>query len=82
MQIKVVMTKAYSDQQPTTTGLTRKVKEFEQKYYLENYIQSIFSSLPKDGYFGKALVVISDGGNYTDVATQKIIQIAFANGVR
>ena len=82
MKIKVVSTKAYTDQKPGTSGLRKKVKVFTQKYYLENFVQSIFAALPKSDYFGKAMVVSGDGRYWNDVATQKIIQIAIANGVR
>ena len=45
-------------------------------------MQSIFNSLPKEEYKGKALVVSGDGRFYNDEATQIIIEIAISNGVR
>ena len=58
-----------------------KVKVFQQENYLENFVQSIFNSLPEEEYKGKAMVVSGDGRFHNDVATQIIIQIAVANGV-
>lgn len=72
----------YEDQKPGTSGLRKKVTVFTQPHYLENFVQSIFNSLPKEEYDGKALVVSGDGRYYNDVATQIIIQIAISNGVR
>ena len=76
------MVRPYDDQKPGTSGLRKKVKVFTQKNYLENFVQSIFNSLHKDEYLGKALVVSGDGRYYNDIATQIIIQIAVANGVK
>uniref|UniRef100_A0A7S3CRG0 phosphoglucomutase (alpha-D-glucose-1,6-bisphosphate-dependent) n=1 Tax=Strombidium rassoulzadegani TaxID=1082188 RepID=A0A7S3CRG0_9SPIT len=72
----------YKDQKPGTSGLRKKVKVFQQPHYLENFVQSIFNSLPKAEYQGKTLVVSGDGRFYNDVATQTIIQIAVSNGVK
>lgn len=82
LKIKPVESVAYDDQKPGTSGLRKKVKHFQQQHYLENFVQSIFNALPKQEYFGKALVVSGDGRYHNDVATQTIIQIAIANGVR
>jgi phosphoglucomutase len=48
---------------------------------LENFVQSIFNSLEAEEYVGKQLVIAGDGRFYNDVAIQKIIRIAAANGV-
>jgi len=45
-------------------------------------VQSIFLSLPKESFVGKSLVIAGDGRFYNDVATQVIVKIAAANGVR
>lgn len=72
----------YNDQKPGTSGLRKKVTVFQQPNYLQNFVQSIFNALPKETYTGKALVVSGDGRFYNDEATQIIISIAIANGVR
>jgi phosphoglucomutase len=49
---------------------------------LENFVQSIFLSLTEEDYRGHALVIAGDGRFYNDVATQIIIKMAAANGVK
>ena len=76
--IKTIATKPYADQKPGTSGLRKKVPEFQQANYIENFVQSIFDSL--DGFAGKTLVVGGDGRYYNREAIQKVIKIAAANG--
>lgn len=78
MQIKNVSTTPFDDQRPGTSGLRKKVKIFQQKNYLENFVQSIFDAL--DGYQGQTLVVGGDGRFYNREALQLIIKMAAANG--
>lgn len=78
----VAVPSPFQDQKPGTSGLRKKVKVFQQQHYLECFVQSIFNALPKGEYQDKVLVVSGDGRYHNDVATQTIIQIAFANGVR
>jgi len=78
MQINTISTQAYSDQKPGTSGLRKKVKVFQQANYLENFVQSILSSLPQSS--NKTLVIGGDGRYYNNDAIQIIIQIAAANG--
>jgi phosphoglucomutase len=80
--VRIVETQPYNDQKAGTSGLRKKVKVFRQPNYLENFVQSIFLSLAEVEYKGKALVIAGDGRYYNDVATQVIIRIAAANGVR
>jgi phosphoglucomutase len=82
LTVEKVPTAPYNDQKPGTSGLRKKVSVFKQENYLENFVQSIFNALPKEEYYGKALVVSGDGRYYNDYATQLVISIAIANGVR
>jgi phosphoglucomutase len=76
--IRTVATTPFTDQKPGTSGLRKKVPEFQQPHYVENFIQSIFDSL--EGFAGKTLVVGGDGRYYNREAIQKVIKIAAANG--
>lgn len=71
----------YTDQNPGTSGLRKKVKHFQQKLYLENFIQSIFLAHNPQEYLNKTLVVGGDGRYYNDVAINILIKIAAANGI-
>lgn len=75
-------TEAYKDQKAGTSGLRKKVKVFTQPNYLDNFVQSIFDSLPSDQRpKNPTLVVSGDGRYWNDVAVGKILSIAAANGV-
>ena len=78
MQINIITTQPYNDQNPGTSGLRKKVKVFQQPGYLENFVQSIFDSL--DGFTGKTLVLGGDGRYFNRQAIQIIIKMAAANG--
>ncbi len=78
MTIQTIKTTPFSDQKPGTSGLRKRVAVYQQPNYVENYIQAIFDSL--QGFEGKALVIGGDGRFYNDVAIQKAIRIASANG--
>ena len=78
MTVKTIKTTPYSDQKPGTSGLRKRVSVFRQPNYVENFIQSIFDSL--EGIEGRTLVIGGDGRFYNDVAIQKAIRIAAANG--
>ena len=78
MTINNISTTPYQDQNPGTSGLRKKVKVFQQKNYLENFVQSIFNSL--DNYQGQTLVVGGDGRYGNIAATQTILKMAAANG--
>lgn len=73
-----ISTTPYSDQKPGTSGLRKRVSVYQQPNYVENFIQSIFDSL--EGFAGQILVIGGDGRYYNDVAIQKAIRIAAANG--
>lgn len=78
-QTTTIATTPFADQRPGTSGLRKKVEVFQQRHYLENFIQSIFDSL--EGYQGATFVVGGDGRYYNREAIQKILKIAAANGV-
>ena len=78
MTILSIKTTPYGDQKPGTSGLRKRVTVYQQPNYVENYIQAIFDSL--EGFAGKTLVIGGDGRFYNDVAIQKAIRIAAANG--
>ena len=78
MNIKVVSSQAFNDQKPGTSGLRKKVSDFQKLHYLENFVQSIFDSIniPKHA----TLTLGGDGRYYNREAIQIIIKMAAANG--
>mmetsp|Transcript_24074 Transcript_24074/g.53306 ORF Transcript_24074/g.53306 Transcript_24074/m.53306 type:complete len:694 (+) Transcript_24074:69-2150(+) len=71
-------------QKPGTSGLRKKTKVFMGKNYLENFVQSTFDALTASGVpvVGGCLVVSGDGRFWNKDATQVIIKMAVANGVK
>ena len=80
MNITNISTTPYTEQQPGTSGLRKKVAIFQQPHYLENFVQSIFNVATelKDGL----LILGGDGRYYNTPAIQIILKIAAANGVK
>ena len=76
--INTIPTTPFSDQKPGTSGLRKKVPHFQQKNYVENFIQSIFDSL--EGFLGQTLVIGGDGRYYNREVIQIAIKMAAANG--
>ena len=79
MAILTISTTAFTDQNPGTSGLRKKVKDFEKPNYVENFVQSIFNSI--GDVSGKLLIVGGDGRFFNRNVIQKIIKLAAANGV-
>ncbi|PVU88337.1 hypothetical protein BB559_004872 [Furculomyces boomerangus] len=79
---KTVKTTPFLDQRPGTSGLRKKVRVFMTQNYTENFVQSIFTALPKPGPVGATVVVGGDGRYYMKNAIQTIIKIGLANGVK
>jgi phosphoglucomutase len=71
-------------QKPGTSGLRKKTKVFMQKNYLNNFVQAVFDALKADNVAieGGTLVVSGDGRFWNKDATQIIIKMAVANGVK
>jgi phosphoglucomutase len=78
MTTRTIETTPFTDQKPGTSGLRKRTAAFMAPNYVENFVQSIFDSL--EGFAGQTLVVGGDGRYFNDVAIQKIIRIAAANG--
>jgi phosphoglucomutase len=74
----IVATSPFEDQRPGTSGLRKKVQVFQQRHYLENFVQSVFDVL--EGFEGETLVIGGDGRYYNRTAVQIILKMAAANG--
>lgn len=80
LNVRTVSTKSFEDQKPGTSGLRKQVTIFQKTGYLENFIQSIFDSVP--GLSGGMIVLGGDGRYFNDKAIQTILSMAAANGVK
>ncbi|HYD98787.1 MAG TPA: alpha-D-glucose phosphate-specific phosphoglucomutase [Alphaproteobacteria bacterium] len=78
MPIRTVPTTPFADQRPGTSGLRKKVVDYQRPHYLENFVQSTLDANP--GFEGKTLVVGGDGRYFNDRAIQTILRMAAANG--
>ena len=78
MSIHTIATTPFAGQKPGTSGLRKKVSEFRQGGYLENFVQAIFTTLGDCA--GQTLVVGGDGRFFTRQAVQVILRMAAAHG--
>lgn len=78
--IDIIKTTPYTDQKMGTAGLRKKTKIAMQPNYLENFLQSIFNTIPN--LEQKSFLVGGDGRYFNKIAIQKIIKIAIANNVK
>jgi len=75
---KRIATTPFVDQKPGTSGLRKKVTQFQKPNYLENFVQSIFDCL--DDFQGQALILGGDGRYFNVEACQTILCMAAAAG--
>ncbi len=78
MTIQTVATQPFAGQRPGTSGLRKKVTEFQRPGYLENFVQAIFDTLGDCA--GQTLVVGGDGRFHNRAAIQTILRMAAAHG--
>ena len=78
MSIHTVATTPFAGQRPGTSGLRKKVTEFLQPGYLENFVEAIFNTLGDCN--GKTLVVGGDGRYFNHTAIGVILRMAAAHG--
>ena len=78
--ITTVATTPFNDQKMGTAGLRRKSKIVMQPNYIENFVQSIFNVI--GNLSDKTILLGGDGRFYNDIAIQKIIKMAAANGLK
>ncbi|MDN4057540.1 alpha-D-glucose phosphate-specific phosphoglucomutase [Massilia sp. YIM B02769] len=79
MTIHTVATTPFAGQRPGTSGLRKKVTEFQQPGYLENFVEAIFLTL--GDLTGQTLVLGGDGRYFNRSAIQTILHMAAAHGV-
>lgn len=79
MTIHTVATMPFAGQRPGTSGLRKKVLEFQQPGYLENFVEAIFLTL--GDLTGQTLVLGGDGRYFNRSAIQTILHMAAAHGV-
>jgi phosphoglucomutase len=79
MAIQTISTTPFAGQRPGTSGLRKKVAEFSQPGYLENFVQAIFDTL--GDCHGKTLVLGGDGRYFNRTAVAIIVRMAAAHGV-
>ena len=79
MKISIITTQPFADQRPGTSGLRKKVRQFQAPHYLENFVQSIFDT--QTDLKGGILVLGGDGRYYNRQAIQIILRMAAAHGV-
>ena len=77
--LKTISTTPYTDQKMGTAGLRKKSKVVMQPNYIENFIQAIFNTI--GDLRGKTFILGGDGRFYNDIAIQKLIKMAAANGI-
>ncbi|KAI6174619.1 Phosphoglucomutase [Aphelenchoides bicaudatus] len=80
--VTVVPTKPFEGQKPGTSGLRKRVPEFQQQNYTENFVQCVLDGGLGHEKHGSVLVVGGDGRFLCPQAVNVIIKICAANGIR
>ena len=70
----------FDGQKPGTSGLRKKVPEFAQPGYAENFIQAIFDTVERPD--ASTIVIGGDGRFHNRTVIQAALRIAAANGYR
>jgi phosphoglucomutase len=78
MTIHTIATQGFAGQRPGTSGLRKKVSEFQQTGYLENFVQAIFDTVGE--VTGQTLVLGGDGRYFNRHAVAIIVRMAAAHG--
>ena len=74
-------TQPIAGMKPGTSGLRKKVTEFQRPLYLANFVQSVFDAVrPEAGFSGQTLVLGGDGRYFNLEAAQQVLRMAAANG--
>jgi phosphoglucomutase len=83
MTIQTIATTPFAGQRPGTSGLRKKVTEFQKPGYLENFVEAIFLTIGDDAgsLAGRTLVLGGDGRYFNREAVQVILRMAAAHGV-
>ncbi|KJH50434.1 phosphoglucomutase/phosphomannomutase, alpha/beta/alpha domain II [Dictyocaulus viviparus] len=81
LNVQMVPTKPFQGQKPGTSGLRKRVSEFQQEHYTENFVQAVLDGGLGSRKKGSVLVVGGDGRFLCLESVNVIIKIAAANGV-
>ena len=76
--IKSFSSQPFAGQKPGTSGLRKKVREFAQPGYSENFIQAIFDTVERPD--ASTIVIGGDGRFHNRTVIQQALRIAAANG--
>ena len=78
-RLEIQLQEPFLDQKPGTSGLRKSTRKFQEKYYLESFIEAIFRTLPgvSDG-----ILVLGGDGRYGNLpAIDVILRMAAAHGI-
>ena len=76
---QVPLSSPFTDQKPGTSGLRKSSKQFEERNYLESFVEAIFRTLP--GVKGGTLILGGDGRYGNRRAIDLILRMGAAHGL-